>query len=360
MNDRDFHRFTEHLKMAVTRDRGVLGLIALNLAAASDPGDEFSDHDFWIVASAGSQAAYLTERSWLPDPEEVLIETSPSPGHRTFVLRSGHQVKIRVLDVDELGAEDLGPHEVLLDRGGLKRLLSAIADQRMAKGDPPTGSLEALCVLLNTSRREWQRGNRLSSEWFSGRAIDEAVALFGSTGEPAAGRAGLEHADPDLAKTLADLSRLSPQDLGGPLLGLVNARLRAIRPELAWDTANAFAATLDDAQTQLDEAALATPPEPDSAPQPGHDSGLAPEPESTASVLELAPTALENTTGENGSGPCPKCESQQWTWGRLFKKGSFEEIRFLANDSSRWSLKQEVFLHVCDACGYSEIEVLPK
>lgn len=347
--------------MAVTRDRGVLGLIALDTAAASDPRDELSDHDFCIVASAGSQAAYLTERSWLPNPDEVLIETSPSPGHRTFILRGGHQVKIRVLDVDELGAEYLGPHDVLLDRGGLKRLLSALSDQRMNNGDLQTGSLEALCVLLNTSKREWQRGNRLSSDSYSGRAIDEAVALLGSAGEPAARRAGLERTDPDLAKTLADLARLSPQDLGGPLLGLVNTRLRATRPELAWDAANAFAATLDAvAQPPLDEAAQAPPPDLRSPSEPGHDFGLAPEPESIASTSELTPTAVQNTTSANGSGPCPKCESQQWTWGRLFKKGSFEEIRFLADDSSRWSLKQEIFLHVCDACGYSEIEVLPK
>jgi len=54
---------------------------------------------------------------------------------------------------------------------------------------------------------------------------------------------------------------------------------------------------------------------------------------------------------------CPKCGKMRWEEGRLYKRGSLEDIRFRAVDAPPLSMKKRVEARVCQACGYIELRL---
>ena len=66
MNRADYDRFTEHLRAWADVHSEVLGLVALgSMAGMRRQPDQWSDHDFWVVATDEAAAAIRDDRTWL-------------------------------------------------------------------------------------------------------------------------------------------------------------------------------------------------------------------------------------------------------------------------------------------------------
>ena len=59
MDSIEYQRFLDELTSTLDADPLVLGLVALGSTADAALRDRWSDHDFWIITSPGSQSRYL-------------------------------------------------------------------------------------------------------------------------------------------------------------------------------------------------------------------------------------------------------------------------------------------------------------
>jgi predicted nucleic-acid-binding Zn-ribbon protein len=52
---------------------------------------------------------------------------------------------------------------------------------------------------------------------------------------------------------------------------------------------------------------------------------------------------------------CPKCGSAERSFGKVYQRGGFEDIRFKADDASPLRFKRKIKALACGQCGYLEL-----
>ena len=101
MNSIDYRSFLKELISTLEADPLVIGLIALGSTADAAYRDRWSDHDFWIITSPGSQSQYLDTFSWLPRADNILITVRHGFSYRTVLYGNKHKVEYAVFDPQE-------------------------------------------------------------------------------------------------------------------------------------------------------------------------------------------------------------------------------------------------------------------
>ena len=262
MNPSDYQDFLDELVSRLAADPLVLGLIALGSTADAASRDRWSDHDFWIVTSPGSQARYLETFSWLPRADKVLLSVSHGPSRRTVLYGDRHKAEYAVFDPEEAVSGKIERFQVLIDRRDIGELAESIRLQtrkeRAATLARPD-MLENLCVLLWTAHERWERGERLSAQQylqFSVGLFLDLLAAHGVLNRSQAAdeldvRRRLEQIEPGLGQELGRIGRLAPAEAGVALFDLADRRLKARAPGLAWEKVSVI-------RTWLQEAVEAT------------------------------------------------------------------------------------------------------
>lgn len=68
-----YEKRTRALEQAARNAGGISGLILLGSAAVPERRDEWSDHDFFVIARPGTVEQVRKARSRLPDPEPLVL-----------------------------------------------------------------------------------------------------------------------------------------------------------------------------------------------------------------------------------------------------------------------------------------------
>lgn len=128
-----YRRFTEELVAWATEHLDVLGLVALgSMADVTHSPDEWSDHDFWVVASDAAAPAIRDDRSWLPDAERIVLFFAETKHGRNVVYDDGHLIEQAVFGDTELEDARANAYRVLVDKGTISDRMRAIADRTAA------------------------------------------------------------------------------------------------------------------------------------------------------------------------------------------------------------------------------------
>jgi hypothetical protein len=144
----EFERRSEALA-DVARER-FAGLVLLGSAspAAAARRDEWSDHDFFMLAAPGSEAAVRDVRSWLPDPERLVLVAREGDIGFAAVYDDGHVFEFAAATAEELGgAIATGDVDIPVDDGTAAPLMAA-AQARVAEAPAPDPVNETSLVLV--------------------------------------------------------------------------------------------------------------------------------------------------------------------------------------------------------------------
>jgi hypothetical protein len=135
--------------VARTRD-GFAGLVLLGSSsdAAAHRRDEWSDHDFFMLAHPGAEGAARDVESWLPDPERLVLVAREGEIGFAAVYDDGHVFEFAAATAEELGGalatEDVG---IPVDDGPAAALVAA-SQARVLATPPPDPANDARLVLV--------------------------------------------------------------------------------------------------------------------------------------------------------------------------------------------------------------------
>jgi hypothetical protein len=245
MNPAAYQDFLNELVATLEADPVVVGLIALGSTADAASRDRWSDHDFWLITSPGSQSKYLETFSWLPQADDILMTVSHGCSRRTVLYGNQHKAEYAVFDSTEAPGGKIERFQVLIDRRGIGRLAESIRLETYKERDSALARpdlLENLCLLLLTARERWERGEHLSSQKYIQFSVDVFLDLLAAhdglnrsqVADKLDARRRLEQMEPELGEGLGRMVALSPAEAGVALIDLARRELRASAPELAW------------------------------------------------------------------------------------------------------------------------------
>jgi hypothetical protein len=120
MDPAGYAAFTTELTRGADADGRVRGLVALGSMAARDyVPDDFSDHDFFLVAGPGHAETLRQGLGWLPRADAIAHAFRETAHGLKVVYRDGHLLEFAVFTLEELTFARVNRYRVLLDRDGL-------------------------------------------------------------------------------------------------------------------------------------------------------------------------------------------------------------------------------------------------
>ncbi len=159
--------FTQTLQARLEADPRVVGLVALGSMARRDYGpDRWSDHDFFVITSAGEQEAFRADRSWLPDSGRIVLSYRETPHGVKALYEDGHLVEFAVFDPAELTVARVNRYRVLFDRADVEKRLAALAAATAASAETRADDawlLGQFLTALLVGATRFARGERLSA-----------------------------------------------------------------------------------------------------------------------------------------------------------------------------------------------------
>ena len=211
-----YRAVTAHLTAWAASTPEVLALIAQgSMAERSRLPDEWSDHDFWVVAVDGAAEPLRTSTDWLPDPDRIVLHVRETDHGVKVVYDDGHLLEPAIFEVAELAVTRTNEYRVLVDKAGLADQMAAIAaatTEEAAHRQPTDGFLFGQFVtnlLVGVGR--WARGEHQSGRVFvKQHAVAHLLELAARHCSPQAGVADnldpnrrIEILFPELARKLS-------------------------------------------------------------------------------------------------------------------------------------------------------------
>ena len=252
MRPDDYRAVTEELRVRLSGDARVVGLVAVGSTAARDYlPDEWSDHDFFVIARAGEQEALRRDLGWLPRRDRVALSFRETEHGLKVIYDDGHMLEFAVFDLDEITLASVNRYRVLVDRGGVEERTSSVASgPHRGHSDEFLFGMAVSAALVAAGRA--RRGEVLSAASFLTSALRHLAALLArSVPSPSASILDeldplrrFERAYPQLGGELAAIAGQAPDAAAAALLDLAERELRPRRPELAWRGLDAVRARL--------------------------------------------------------------------------------------------------------------------
>lgn len=225
MDDSRYRRFTAELVSWAETEPDVIGLIALgSMARTGRQPDQWSDHDFWVIAADEAAADMRDDPSWLPDPERIVLFFAETAHGRNVLYDDGHLVEQAVFGDSELEVARANDYRVLVDKADLAERMSAMAEQTAADraGADASATLGRFTAQLVIGLNRFGRGEVFSAEnMVKSHALGNLLDLLGRYVAP---------------ETTAPLDNLDPR-----------RRFEAAYPELAEQLAPALHAPVPEA-----------------------------------------------------------------------------------------------------------------
>lgn len=259
MDRSDYDAWSNELVERLVADERVVGLVALgSMAATIRQPDQWSDHDFWIVAADGEAAALRDDLGWLPRQEDLALTFAETEHGRSAIYRNGHLVEFAVFDDRELEIARSNVFRVLIDRCRLQERMDAMVELTLAEAArrDPTGDnrFGTLLSQLTIGVTRAARGEQLSANSLvRGRAAQTLAELVASFVEPESSDVALDNLDPNrrfeqaypsLAAEIEAAVRRPVLDCADALLQLADRELRSAIPAVNETAVSAISATI--------------------------------------------------------------------------------------------------------------------
>jgi len=248
----EYRAFTQALTERVRDDERAIGLVAVGSMADRDYApDEWSDHDFFLIASPGRQEELRNDLSWLPHLDRVALSFRETEHGVNVLYDDGHLLEFAVFDLDEIALAGVNRYRVLLDRGGVEeRVVHVAANPRPPRDDVFLFGKTLTAALVAYGRG--RRGETLSAAFLLTWATTYLNRLLIRTlpTERASILDGFdslrrfERAYPELGAELATIVRLDPVHGAPALLDVLERELRPLRPDLPWPALDAVRARM--------------------------------------------------------------------------------------------------------------------
>ncbi|MBT8216275.1 MAG: hypothetical protein HKN74_08700 [Acidimicrobiia bacterium] len=226
MDDRTYRRFTAELVAWAEANPAVIGLVALgSMARAGRDPDEWSDHDFWVVAETGAAPTIRDDPTWLPDHERIVLFNAETEHGRNVIYDDGHLIEQAVFEPSEVSITRANDYRVMVDKGGIADQMAAIAQATAEEsaGRNRAVSFGRFASQLVIGLTRYGRGEELSADaMIKHHALGNLLGLLGR------GHAGeLDSLDPFRRFELArpDLAPPLLEALKGPAPGAATAML---------------------------------------------------------------------------------------------------------------------------------------
>jgi hypothetical protein len=182
VNQTQFHSFTHALVHRLEADDRVLALVAIGSLAQSERVDAWSDHDFWVIATAAAQTELLTDLSWLPDAPEIALTLRPAPQYYTVLYKSGHIAEFAVFTPQELTRGRLTHYRMLFDKAEIAPQIQTIAtavQQEQQQAYDASATFSHFLITLCTGAGRAARGEWLSAHTYIFQyAVDALLTLI--------------------------------------------------------------------------------------------------------------------------------------------------------------------------------------
>src|SRR4029079_1817965 len=102
-------------------EQRAIGLVAVGSMDHRDYApDEWSDHDFFVLAQPRQQEATRNGLSWLPRRERVALRFRETEHGVSVIYDDGHLLEFAVFDLEELGLASVNRYRILAARAGLE------------------------------------------------------------------------------------------------------------------------------------------------------------------------------------------------------------------------------------------------
>ena len=176
MDPAEYESFTRDLQERLSADPRVLGLVAVGSMARRPEHlpDRWSDHDFFVIVTAGAQESFRSNLGWIPRYGDIALSFRETAHGVKVVFRDGHLIEFAVFDPDELTVARINRYRTLIDRERIDERIARVAERTAAEARPPSEEWlvgQFLTNLLVGVGRH-HRGERLS-----GRQLVEASAV---------------------------------------------------------------------------------------------------------------------------------------------------------------------------------------
>ncbi len=127
MKKEEFLAFEQRMTASLSADERVIGLVFVGSAADHSRIDEWSDHDFYLVAKEGSAEKLRQDLSWLPDADQIALSPRETEHGLKVVFHSGHVLEFAVFNDSELEMAGANYFLVALDKvGNLETRMAAL------------------------------------------------------------------------------------------------------------------------------------------------------------------------------------------------------------------------------------------
>lgn len=162
-----YRAFTGLLLSRLEARPEVLGLVALgSMAERGEVPDEFSDHDFFVIAERAAAEALRQTDDWLPSRDRIRLRYRETAHGVKVVYEDAHLLEFAVFTLDEIALARVNRYRVLLDRSDVESRMARARAETQASLERERASDEWLCgqilteILMGASRAA--RGEVLS------------------------------------------------------------------------------------------------------------------------------------------------------------------------------------------------------
>ena len=165
MDRSTYIRFADALVDTLAARPDVVGLVAVG-SFATGP-DEYSDHDFFVIARDQPAAEALRrDVTWLPDSERLVLVVRETAHGVKAVYDDGHVMEFAVFLPDEIRLAAVNRARVLVDRADVQARVDAAREQSAARAGMPDESdaylVGQLLTALLVGVQRHRRGERMS------------------------------------------------------------------------------------------------------------------------------------------------------------------------------------------------------
>lgn len=259
-----FDTYLARLVAGLDARSDVTGLVLAGSTADRDRVDEWSDHDFLVVADSEANAERLRrELDWLPDAERIVLRPREGVHGLKVVYDDGHVLEFAVFAPGELSLAIANAYEVAIDRGGIaETMMDAARKPRPGHEATVRDRAELFLALLLIGVGRHRRGEVLTAGQFvRSHALAHLIALHRAVSaerpeqtarlDDLDGYRRLELVHPQFAAAVAAAIETDPESAARALLvlaetGPVGADARwpregasTVRTRLGWNAASA-------------------------------------------------------------------------------------------------------------------------
>jgi hypothetical protein len=149
----EFDRYLAELCTACERHANITGLVLMGSTADRSRVDEWSDHDFAVIAPTEALEPLRGDLSWLPRPESIVASAREWHDGFKVIYAHGAVIEFAVTDLEGLSTFHANAWEVAYGGEQVASVMRAVAGKSAPAGGDVAVFLTSLLVGVGRARR---------------------------------------------------------------------------------------------------------------------------------------------------------------------------------------------------------------